>query len=180
MDLYPHRQGLDTRTPAEKAMFRMMGVFAEFERAIIQERVRSGLAKWDSRGSTQSGETRTIGLGQISELAARLWSAGGQMDPLGSMSASPSEDSMEHLLVSHIGNSRRSAIHDNGARDKSKGDKRSCAPHDSVSGLGVHGSGSSTSPSRAAAEILVDIRGSYRLAFAPIAAGPRCCSQLSS
>src|SRR5262249_4890064 len=28
-----------------KAMFQMMGVFAEFERAMIQERVRAGLAR---------------------------------------------------------------------------------------------------------------------------------------
>ena len=32
VDLYLHQQGLDTRTPAGKAMFQMMGVFAEFER----------------------------------------------------------------------------------------------------------------------------------------------------
>jgi hypothetical protein len=29
-----HQQGLDTTTPAGKAMFQMMGVFAEFERAV--------------------------------------------------------------------------------------------------------------------------------------------------
>jgi DNA invertase Pin-like site-specific DNA recombinase len=40
------QQGLDTTTPAGKAMFQMMGgVFAEFERAMIQERVRAGLAR---------------------------------------------------------------------------------------------------------------------------------------
>ena len=39
VDLYLHQQGLDTTTPAGKAMFQMMGVFAEFERAMIQERV---------------------------------------------------------------------------------------------------------------------------------------------
>src|SRR5258708_7536148 len=37
IDLYLHQQGLDTTTPAGKAMFQMMGVFAEFERAMIQE-----------------------------------------------------------------------------------------------------------------------------------------------
>jgi DNA invertase Pin-like site-specific DNA recombinase len=42
IDLYLHQQGLDTTTPAGKAMFQMMGVFAEFERAMIQERVRAG------------------------------------------------------------------------------------------------------------------------------------------
>ena len=36
IDLFLHQQGLDTRTPAGKAMFQMMGVFAEFERAIVQ------------------------------------------------------------------------------------------------------------------------------------------------
>jgi DNA invertase Pin-like site-specific DNA recombinase len=39
IDLFLHQQGLDTTTPAGKAMFQMMGVFAEFERAMIQERV---------------------------------------------------------------------------------------------------------------------------------------------
>src|SRR5262249_40187663 len=35
IDLFLHQQGLDTTTPAGKAMFQMLGVFAEFERAII-------------------------------------------------------------------------------------------------------------------------------------------------
>src|SRR5262249_15550221 len=38
VDLYLHQQGLDTSTPAGRAMFQMMGVFAEFERAILRER----------------------------------------------------------------------------------------------------------------------------------------------
>src|SRR5262245_2121112 len=50
IDLYLHQQGLDTTTPAGKAMFQMMAVFAEFERAIIQERVRAGLARARSEG----------------------------------------------------------------------------------------------------------------------------------
>jgi len=45
VDLFLHQQGLDTTTPAGKAMFQMLGVFAEFERAIIQERVRAGLQR---------------------------------------------------------------------------------------------------------------------------------------
>jgi DNA invertase Pin-like site-specific DNA recombinase len=35
-----------------KAMFGMMGVFAEFERSMIQERVRAGLARARSEGKT--------------------------------------------------------------------------------------------------------------------------------
>jgi DNA invertase Pin-like site-specific DNA recombinase len=45
VDLYLHQQGIDTTTPAGKAMFQMMGVFAEFERSMIQERVRAGIAR---------------------------------------------------------------------------------------------------------------------------------------
>jgi DNA invertase Pin-like site-specific DNA recombinase len=43
-DLYLHKQALDTTTPAGRAMFQMLGVFAEFEREIIRERVVSGMA----------------------------------------------------------------------------------------------------------------------------------------
>ena len=45
VDLFLHQQGLDTTTPAGKALFQMMGVFAEFERSMIQERVRAGLRR---------------------------------------------------------------------------------------------------------------------------------------
>src|ERR1700704_3942148 len=50
IDLMLHQQGLDTRTPAGKAMFGMMGVFAEFERSMIRERVRAGLARAKAAG----------------------------------------------------------------------------------------------------------------------------------
>lgn len=50
VDLYLHVQGLDTSTPAGRAMFQMMGVFAEFERAMIVERVKSGLARARAQG----------------------------------------------------------------------------------------------------------------------------------
>lgn len=52
VDLYLHKQGLDTTTPAGKAMFQMLGVFAEFERAMIQERVKAGLARARANGTT--------------------------------------------------------------------------------------------------------------------------------
>src|SRR5260370_29900344 len=50
IDLFLHQQGLDTTTPAGKAMFQMMGVFAEFERTMIQERVRAGMARAKREG----------------------------------------------------------------------------------------------------------------------------------
>jgi DNA invertase Pin-like site-specific DNA recombinase len=55
IDLFLHQQGLDTTTPAGKAMFQMMGVFAEFERAMIQERVRAGLRGPRMRASSLAG-----------------------------------------------------------------------------------------------------------------------------
>ena len=50
IDLFLHQQGIDTTTPAGKAMFQMMGVFAEFERAMIRERVKSGIARARAQG----------------------------------------------------------------------------------------------------------------------------------
>ena len=50
IELYLHQQGLDTTTPAGKAMFQMMGVIAEFERTLIQERVRAGMARAKREG----------------------------------------------------------------------------------------------------------------------------------
>jgi DNA invertase Pin-like site-specific DNA recombinase len=51
VDLYLHRQGVNTTTPAGRAMFQMLGVFAEFERSMIQERVRAGLARARAKGT---------------------------------------------------------------------------------------------------------------------------------
>jgi DNA invertase Pin-like site-specific DNA recombinase len=48
--LFLHQQGLDTTTTAGKAMFQMLGVFAEFERGIIKERVNAGLARARANG----------------------------------------------------------------------------------------------------------------------------------
>lgn len=50
IDLFLHQQGVDTTTPAGKALFQMMGVFAEFERAMIRERVKSGLERAKAQG----------------------------------------------------------------------------------------------------------------------------------
>lgn len=50
IDLFLHQQGIDTTTPAGKAMFQMMGVFAEFERAMIRDRVNAGLARARAEG----------------------------------------------------------------------------------------------------------------------------------
>ena len=59
VDLYLHQQGLDTSTPSGRAMFQMLGVFAEFERAMIRERVMAGLARAKAEG-TRLGRPATV------------------------------------------------------------------------------------------------------------------------
>jgi DNA invertase Pin-like site-specific DNA recombinase len=49
-DLYLHQQAIDSTTPSGRAMFQMLGVFAEFERAMIRERVNAGLARAKAKG----------------------------------------------------------------------------------------------------------------------------------
>lgn len=49
--LYLHQQALDTSTPSGRAMFHMCGVFAEFERAMIVERVNAGLDRARANGT---------------------------------------------------------------------------------------------------------------------------------
>jgi DNA invertase Pin-like site-specific DNA recombinase len=55
VDLYLHQQGIDTRTSGGKALFQMCGVFAEFERSMIVERVTAGIARVRKTG-TKSGK----------------------------------------------------------------------------------------------------------------------------
>src|SRR5215467_612226 len=50
VDLFIYQQGIDTTTPAGKALFGMMGVFSEFERSMIQERVKAGIKRVRANG----------------------------------------------------------------------------------------------------------------------------------
>jgi DNA invertase Pin-like site-specific DNA recombinase len=71
VDLFLYQQGLDTSTPSGRAMFQMLGVFSEFEAAMIRDRVRSGVAR-AKRSGTKSG--KAIGRPRLSrdrEIAAQ-------------------------------------------------------------------------------------------------------------
>jgi len=73
VDLFLKQQGIDTSTPAGKALFQMMGVFAEFEREMIAERVRAGIARAKEKG-TESG--KAIGRPRIApDLEKRILAA---------------------------------------------------------------------------------------------------------
>ena len=50
VDLFLHQQGLDTTTPSGRAFYGMLGVFAEFERAMIQQRIKAGLERAKGQG----------------------------------------------------------------------------------------------------------------------------------
>ena len=54
--LYLHQQAVDTSTPAGRMFFQMMGVVAEFERAMIRERVIAGIERCMKSGRTGPGK----------------------------------------------------------------------------------------------------------------------------
>ena len=58
IDLYLHQQALDTSTPSGRMLFGMLGVFSEFERAMIRDRVMAGLDRARSSGK-RLGRPRT-------------------------------------------------------------------------------------------------------------------------
>ncbi len=67
INLYLHKQGLDTTTPTGEMMFQMMGVFAQFERTIIVERVKAGLKRAKAEG-------RKLGRPRVdAKVEAKVW-----------------------------------------------------------------------------------------------------------
>lgn len=51
VSLFLHQQALDTTTPSGEAMYGMLGVFAQFERSMIQARVNAGIARAREKGT---------------------------------------------------------------------------------------------------------------------------------
>jgi DNA invertase Pin-like site-specific DNA recombinase len=66
-DLYLHQQAIDTTTPSGKAMFQMCGVFAEFERSMIVERVNAGLKRAKAQGIKLGRGNRKDGAWSVDE-----------------------------------------------------------------------------------------------------------------
>ena len=67
IDLYLHQQAIDTTTPAGKAMFQMCGVFAEFERSILSERVKAGLNRAREEGKVLGRPIKVVNVKKILE-----------------------------------------------------------------------------------------------------------------
>jgi DNA invertase Pin-like site-specific DNA recombinase len=56
VDLFLHQQALDTSTPSGKAMFQLLGVFAELESSMARERIHSGLNRARAADSGECGQ----------------------------------------------------------------------------------------------------------------------------
>ena len=102
-NLYIHQSGLDTSTPSGKMMFQMIGVFSEFEREMISERVKLGLERVKSQGKSL-GRPNKINTKMVTEMVQLRdigWSMSKISDHLGvsKMSVSRSlRDQPEHQL----------------------------------------------------------------------------------
>jgi DNA invertase Pin-like site-specific DNA recombinase len=72
VDLYLHQQAIDTSTPSGRMLFQLLGVFAEFERAMIRSRVVAGLDR--VRGKKRLG--RPPMPTSVSSRSRRCWQVG--------------------------------------------------------------------------------------------------------
>src|SRR3989440_4184699 len=70
------RDNLDLGTPSGRLMFQIIGAMAEFERALIQERVRAGLRNARTKGRRLGRPRVVVDASQIASLRAqgRSWS----------------------------------------------------------------------------------------------------------
>src|SRR6266436_8309511 len=50
VDLFIEQQNIDTTTPMGKLVFSITGAFAEFERSMIQERIKAGIKRAQAKG----------------------------------------------------------------------------------------------------------------------------------
>jgi DNA invertase Pin-like site-specific DNA recombinase len=69
------RDNLDLSTPSGRLMFQIIGAMAEFERALIQERVRAGLRNARNKGKKLGRPRVTVDASKIASLRAqgRSW-----------------------------------------------------------------------------------------------------------
>jgi DNA invertase Pin-like site-specific DNA recombinase len=62
------RDNLDLSTPSGRLMFQIIGAMAEFERSLIQERVRAGLRNAKLKGKTLGRPSRIVSLDEMTRL----------------------------------------------------------------------------------------------------------------
>jgi DNA invertase Pin-like site-specific DNA recombinase len=64
------RDNLDLGTPSGRLMFQIIGAMAEFERALIQERVKAGLRNAQAKGKRLGRPRRVVDSSRIADLRA--------------------------------------------------------------------------------------------------------------
>jgi DNA invertase Pin-like site-specific DNA recombinase len=64
------RDNIDLSTPSGRLMFQIIGAMAEFERSLIQERVRAGLRNAVARGVRLGRPRRVVDAAEIARLRA--------------------------------------------------------------------------------------------------------------
>jgi DNA invertase Pin-like site-specific DNA recombinase len=64
------RDNLDLSTPSGRLMFQIIGAMAEFERALIQERVKAGLRNAQAKGKRLGRPRRVVDVSRIAALRA--------------------------------------------------------------------------------------------------------------
>jgi DNA invertase Pin-like site-specific DNA recombinase len=65
------RDNLDLSTPSGRLMFQIIGAMAEFERSLIQERVRAGLRNAKAKGRRLGRPSVTVDVTEISRLRSQ-------------------------------------------------------------------------------------------------------------
>jgi DNA invertase Pin-like site-specific DNA recombinase len=71
VDLVVLDQGIDTSTPSGRLLFHVLGSIAEFERDLIRERTKAGMASAKRRGAS-IGRPRALIAGDLGRLAGLL------------------------------------------------------------------------------------------------------------
>jgi DNA invertase Pin-like site-specific DNA recombinase len=75
IDFVSKTEQIDTRTPAGKMVFTVMGAVAEMERDLIRERVKAGLANARAKG-TKLGRPPLQGRKRLATRVRKLWKQG--------------------------------------------------------------------------------------------------------
>lgn len=69
-----YQENIDTSTPTGKVMFTMISAFAEFERSIISERVKSGMEKAKIKGKSIGRPTIELDSSKVKEMRNKGYS----------------------------------------------------------------------------------------------------------
>jgi DNA invertase Pin-like site-specific DNA recombinase len=101
IDLYLHVQGIDTSTPSGRMLFGMLGVFAEFERSMVRDRVMAGLDRARASGK-RLGRPRTTPF-QIGRIRAALDEGRGVRETARLLKVSPAKVSEVRRMSSATG-----------------------------------------------------------------------------